>query len=343
MTEAVIAVEANSILEIGCGKFPIEIDNVSYLGTDIDPEAISYARQQGKSACAVNEIALSNAAPFDLILSLYAMHFAISDCLIRDVDAVASSDAIFCFNLIADDSLSALRILSRLAPTWPSMIVVKRPWMARREFFIVASRATAARAAGAGLRVPRWHRVLISIDTKYSRPDARSLPPSGYKFRKKKAKRPIPLFLQGMSQSAAALRIALSYRHRAYASSHPPPAARNPGHSSIQTIKFRGHHGAQWRQRQLDRVPDQLGRYVLILVPVDVPGCGDVAPGDGFVARLQPVGQPARCFRYDLQAPHNGVDGAQIGHEPRRVESGRQLVGPGRCAAACPTAPHDDF
>lgn len=143
LVNAIISVESTALIEIGCGKFPINAPCKRYLGIDIDTEAIAFVQSQGKNACEPAKLVTNAAGPTDCIVSAYAMHFAISDSLLRDLDRVASNDAIFCFNLIVEGSLATLDLLARLSPAWPLFQVVKTSCMARREFFFVAGRAYA--------------------------------------------------------------------------------------------------------------------------------------------------------------------------------------------------------
>lgn len=143
LVAALTSAQAKALIEVGCGKFPLAAPCERYLGIDIDAEAVAFVRSQGKAACEPVALVVNARGPFDCIVSAYAMHFAISDPLLADLDVVATSDAIFCFNLIAEESLSALSILARLSPAWPLVEVVKTPSMARREFFFVAGRHAA--------------------------------------------------------------------------------------------------------------------------------------------------------------------------------------------------------
>jgi hypothetical protein len=143
LVEAVASARSAALVEIGCGKFPIDAPCQRYLGIDIDAEAIMFVQSQGKEACDPADLVTNVPGAIDCIVSSYAMHFAISDALIKDLDEIASADAIFCFNLIVEDSPSALGILARLAPAWPLFRVVKTSRMARREFFFVVGRPSA--------------------------------------------------------------------------------------------------------------------------------------------------------------------------------------------------------
>lgn len=152
LVEALRGAQASAILEVGCGKFPILARCERYLGIDIDPEAVAFVQSQGKSACGPEELLANAALPFDCIVSAYVMHFEISEEFLADLDTVASADAIFCFNLIAEESLSTINILSRLCRSWPLINIIKTSGMARREFFFVAGRSAASPRVMAAVR-----------------------------------------------------------------------------------------------------------------------------------------------------------------------------------------------
>lgn len=133
------ALSARSVIEIGCGKFPIEVES-EYLGIDIDPEAIRSLADRGIAACHPDDLETTLKSAVDLVLSSYAMHFAISDSSIANLNRLTTNDAIFCFNLIVDDAVAPLVLMARLSSGWPFCTVVKTPKMARREFFLVLAK-----------------------------------------------------------------------------------------------------------------------------------------------------------------------------------------------------------
>ncbi len=133
------AISARSVLEIGCGKFPVEV-GAQYLGIDIDAEALNSLASRGISACHPDSIDTTLISAVDLVVSSYAMHFPISDDIIANITKFTTSDAIFCFNMIVDNPASPLELMARLSLDWPFCSVVKTPEMARREFFFVMAR-----------------------------------------------------------------------------------------------------------------------------------------------------------------------------------------------------------
>lgn len=155
LVEAVISAQPTSLIEVGCGKFPIDAPCERYLGIDIDEEAIMFVRNNGRLACVPCDLIANAVGSIDCVVSAYAMHFAISDKLLQDIDGVAADDAIFCFNFIADESLSALNVIARLSPAWPLFAEVKTPHMARREFFFVAGRSSAGHRVVAAAQAMR--------------------------------------------------------------------------------------------------------------------------------------------------------------------------------------------
>lgn len=137
---AVSALKAKNVVEIGCGKFPVNTVGAQYLGVDIDAEAVATVRQLGLSACRPSELATVLKTSADLVISAYAMHFSIDDAILAELARSTEINAVFCFNLIVDDSVSAFGLLGRLAVYWPYLQVAKTPEMARREFFFIAGR-----------------------------------------------------------------------------------------------------------------------------------------------------------------------------------------------------------
>lgn len=133
------AISARRVLEIGCGKFPVEVD-AEYLGLDIDAEAVSSLANRGIAACHPDALDTTRGSAADLILSAYAMHFQVSDDIIAKLNTSSTNDAIFCFNIIVDDPVAPLGLMARLSSGWPFCNVVKTPEMARREFFLVMAR-----------------------------------------------------------------------------------------------------------------------------------------------------------------------------------------------------------
>lgn len=132
--------EAKKVIEIGCGKFPVEVSAPDYLGVDIDPEAIEAARRSGLMACYPEDICANCKMPADIVLSIYAMHFSISDQLIEGIAKSTTPDAIFCFNMIVEDTVNPVNLLARFSEDWPFAHVVKTPPMSRREYFFVMGR-----------------------------------------------------------------------------------------------------------------------------------------------------------------------------------------------------------
>ena len=133
------SISAQSVMEVGCGKFPIEVE-AEYLGVDIDVEAISALVDRGIAACHPDALGTNVTFTADLVVSAYAMHFPISDESIAKLGRSTTTDAIFCFNMIIDDPVAPLALMARLAAEWPFSRVVKTPQMARREFFLVMAR-----------------------------------------------------------------------------------------------------------------------------------------------------------------------------------------------------------
>lgn len=133
------AICAQRVLEIGCGKFPVEVD-AEYLGIDIDAEAVNALTSRGIAACHPDFLDTNLVSAIDLVVSAYAMHFPISDQSIADIKKITTDEAIFCFNMIVDNPTAPLELIARLSLDWPCCSVVKTAGMARREFFFVMAR-----------------------------------------------------------------------------------------------------------------------------------------------------------------------------------------------------------
>lgn len=134
------ALRSKKVVEIGCGKYPVEVSSLEYLGVDIDDEAITFIRSLGLSGCHPDEIRANLTGQVDLIVSVYAMHFSVSEDFLANLASLSTPDAIICFNLIVEDAVNPISLLARLAPDWPFAQVVKTDRMARREYFFIAGR-----------------------------------------------------------------------------------------------------------------------------------------------------------------------------------------------------------
>ena len=77
LQRAINSNNVNSLLEIGCGKFPLKSSCDNHWGVDIDPEAISHMLKIGNNACLPSELKSCAAIKFDFVASAFAMHFSI--------------------------------------------------------------------------------------------------------------------------------------------------------------------------------------------------------------------------------------------------------------------------
>lgn len=148
---ALKAISASSVLEIGCGKFPISIDIAlsNYVGIDIDSEAIEWCNSNGINTKTLDEFRTNNTAEtrFDAIIACYVFHFAISDELIDEIKRVSESGAIMIFNIIADEVRPVLSIITRMLNVYTQIEIVKSSSMPRREYWVVMSNMDTIQAA----------------------------------------------------------------------------------------------------------------------------------------------------------------------------------------------------
>lgn len=135
------AMNVQSVLEIGCGKFPLatELPGVIYRGIEIDEVAVSYCRQKGLDVRSGLK-GERKSQKFDVAASLYAFHFSIDEALIRHIEECLGEAGILVFNLIAEEGAYLLNELSSLTKLFPYTRVIKCRGMAKREFFFVMAR-----------------------------------------------------------------------------------------------------------------------------------------------------------------------------------------------------------
>ncbi len=145
------AISASSVLEIGCGKFPISIDISlsNYAGIEIDIEAIEWCNSNGINTKTLSDFRNRNAVEtrFDAIIACYVFHFAISDELIAEIKRVSESGAIMIFNIIADEVRPVLSIITRMLNVYTQIEIVKSISMPRREYWVVMSNVDTIQAA----------------------------------------------------------------------------------------------------------------------------------------------------------------------------------------------------
>lgn len=144
MIEFVEAMRPKSLLEIGCGKFPIfpEVFPERYRGIEIDDEAIRYCRSNGVDVGTLTDFTgMEENIDFDLIVSLYAFHFSISNSLVEYLIRIMNSNSCLVFNVIVDDATSIMNTLAHLSRNLSVVRVFKSPILAKREFFVLMSRS----------------------------------------------------------------------------------------------------------------------------------------------------------------------------------------------------------
>lgn len=131
----------SSLLEIGCGKFPLAADLriERYIGLERDQEALEFCAKKGLRVGKLGDLGSElDQASCDAVVSLYAFHFQVEEVIERASGAVGEG-GVFVFNMIVDDSAAALDTLCTVSRYNAGVLVVKTAGMARREYFFVAS------------------------------------------------------------------------------------------------------------------------------------------------------------------------------------------------------------
>ena len=131
-----------SVLEIGCGKFPIanDLSIASYRGIDIDCEAIKHCRRLGLDVGTIEDFAGVDKSEFEVAVSLYALHFSVSHKLVSYICRCLASSACLVFNLITADGEEPGSELKNQFQIFPIYQIVKNENLATREYFVVMGR-----------------------------------------------------------------------------------------------------------------------------------------------------------------------------------------------------------
>jgi hypothetical protein len=142
LAQVLVSRNVRSILEIGCGKFPIcnDVSVAFYRGIEIDRASIHHCRCAGLDVIQIAHLRNDDQLRFDVALSLYTFHFYIDDRLIDYVDTHLRHSGVLIFNLIAEDAISCLTKLSRLSRRFPLVQIIKRAGLSKREFVVVMGR-----------------------------------------------------------------------------------------------------------------------------------------------------------------------------------------------------------
>lgn len=96
-------INKKSILEVGCGKFPLALDNEwnpnqNYYGLDIDPEAIFENKSKGINCNLIGNSIINNNL-FDVCISIFVFHFGINDKELDLIESLLSKSGILIFNV----------------------------------------------------------------------------------------------------------------------------------------------------------------------------------------------------------------------------------------------------
>lgn len=142
---AIRAIGRGNLFEIGCGVFPLAEECVAplYLAIEIDEEAVQKNVKRGHDCRIYIPIDGAELQHFDLIASLFAMHFAVTNEMIDTIALRTAADAVFIFNVATKDPVTRQDVALRLAKRGMSSLTVPVPGPCADTFYI-ASRPVAA-------------------------------------------------------------------------------------------------------------------------------------------------------------------------------------------------------
>jgi hypothetical protein len=135
----------SSVLEFGCGAFPIAPNEgeYSYACIEFDPVAIKklrvmgiqvYTPEQFSTLCRGGELGFSEA-----LIASFSMHFRLLDELVSEMIGRVTPGGLVAFNLIAEDGFDILSKLEALSRHGLKLRIMKVDSFARREFLVLGS------------------------------------------------------------------------------------------------------------------------------------------------------------------------------------------------------------
>jgi hypothetical protein len=142
VTEAYRVVGRGNMLEVGCGKFPLgpELAVSTYLGIDIDDEAVRYNAARGiRIALSVND-AGDALEIFDVVASLFVLQFPVSDETLDAIALTTSPDVVFLFNIVTREPDVRARMVDRLVWREMNPVAVDLGEMGAHDVLFAASR-----------------------------------------------------------------------------------------------------------------------------------------------------------------------------------------------------------
>jgi hypothetical protein len=130
------------MLEVGCGKFPLgpELAVSTYLGIDIDDEAVRYNAVRGiRMASSAND-AGDAFEIFDVVASLFVLQFPVPDETLDAIALATSPDVVFLFNIVTRDPDVRTRMVDRLVRRGMSPVGVELGAIGAHDVLFAASR-----------------------------------------------------------------------------------------------------------------------------------------------------------------------------------------------------------
>lgn len=136
-----------SVLEFGCGTFPIAPtgDNYSYTCIEFDAVAIEELISRGIQVYSPELFCTLSANHklgfFEALIASFSMHFRLPDELISHMVARVTPEGLIAFNVIAEDGFDILSKLEALSRHGFKLRILKVDSFARREFLVLGSRS----------------------------------------------------------------------------------------------------------------------------------------------------------------------------------------------------------
>lgn len=112
----------HSLLEIGCGKFPIKrFAKIDYLGVDFDLEAVQWGRANNLNIIGHDELKNID-TKYDAAIAIYAFHFHVSDNILANISHLLKQNAFILYNVVSDGARTSLAVAERFSKLGPSAI-----------------------------------------------------------------------------------------------------------------------------------------------------------------------------------------------------------------------------
>ena len=144
-SEIVSSKNPNFMLELGCGKAPLDQFSSRYLGVEIDTLAISFCVNQGKNVISedeIQQIQLEDGS-IDLVVGLFMFHFNIDQTIWKTLQSKLSKNGYMIFNAIVDEGVNIIKKISDLNKYGFYTHIFKNDQLSAREFvFLICNNAS---------------------------------------------------------------------------------------------------------------------------------------------------------------------------------------------------------